>query len=119
MTETNATVTVRQASEHIYVLDIEGEITLSAEGVLSSAYGKATDAGARVVLLNFDKMTYMNSSGIGLLVTLLIRAQRQGQRLLACGLSEHYRHIFDITQLNAAIKIYDSESDALGAASGP
>lgn len=55
----------------------------------------------------------MNSSGIGLLVTLLIRAQRQKQRLLAYGLSDHYRQIFELTQLDKAIGICPSEVDAL------
>jgi anti-sigma B factor antagonist len=55
----------------------------------------------------------MNSSGIGLLVTLLIRVNRQKQQLLSYGLSEHYRHIFELTRLSDAIKIFDSEQQAL------
>ena len=55
----------------------------------------------------------MNSSGIGLIVTLLIRAKGRGQRLLAVGLTEHYKHIFELTRLDEAIRIYDSEADAL------
>jgi len=51
-----------------------------------------------------------------MLVTLLVRANRQRQRLLACGLSEHYRQIFELTRLDEAIGIYDSEADAIGAA---
>ncbi len=58
----------------------------------------------------------MNSSGIGLLVTLLIRINREKQRLLTYGLSEHYRSIFQITRLDDAIGIYDSEEEAVGAA---
>ena len=58
----------------------------------------------------------MNSSGIGLLVTLLIRVNRQKQRLLTYGLSEHYQHIFELTRLNEAIGMYDSEDAALAAA---
>jgi len=46
----------------------------------------------------------------------LIRAQRQRQRLLAYGLSEHYRQIFDLTRLNEAIGIYSSEAEALAGA---
>jgi anti-sigma B factor antagonist len=45
----------------------------------------------------------------------LIRAQRQQQRLLACGLSDHYKQIFDLTRLNEAIGIYDTEAEALAA----
>jgi anti-sigma B factor antagonist len=61
----------------------------------------------------------MNSSGIGLLVTLLIRANRQKQRLLASGLSEHYRQIFELTRLNEAITIYPTEKEALEALQSP
>jgi anti-sigma B factor antagonist len=49
-------------------------------------------------------------------VTVLIRAQRQGQKLLACGLTEHYRQIFELTRLDDAIGIYGTEQEALAAA---
>jgi anti-sigma B factor antagonist len=58
----------------------------------------------------------MNRSGIGLLVTLLIRVNREKQRLLTYGLSEHYRSIFQITRLDDAIGIHDSEEEAIEAA---
>jgi anti-sigma B factor antagonist len=44
---------------------------------------------------------------------LLIRANRQKQRLLAYGLSEHYCQIFELTRLNEAIVILDGETEAL------
>jgi anti-sigma B factor antagonist len=81
-----------------------------------SAYGEATAQGARTVVLNFAGLEYMNSGGIGLLVTLLIRANRARQRLLACGLSAHYREIFELTRLNDAIGIFPDEATALRAA---
>jgi anti-sigma B factor antagonist len=58
----------------------------------------------------------MNSSGIGLLVTLLIRINRQKQKLLTFGLSDHYQRIFSLTRLNEAIGMFDSEAKALAAA---
>ena len=58
----------------------------------------------------------MNSSGIGLLVTLLVRANRQKQRLLAFGLTDHYLQIFQLTRLDEAIGIHGSESEAIAAA---
>ncbi len=81
-----------------------------------NAYNEANAPTTRTIILNFTGLQYMNSSGIGLIVTLLIRVNRQKQRLLAFGLSEHYRHIFELTRLNDAIKIYDSELAALTAA---
>jgi anti-sigma B factor antagonist len=49
-------------------------------------------------------------------VTLLVRANRQKQKLLACGLNEHYKQIFELTRLDEAIGIHDSEAAALIAA---
>ncbi len=58
----------------------------------------------------------MNSGGIGLLVMLLVRAQRKHQAVLAYGLSEHYRQIFELTRLDEAVGIHDSEAAALAVA---
>ena len=67
----------------------------------------------KTIILNFNELEYMNSSGIGLLVTLLIRTQRQKQSLVAYGLSEHYQEIFTLTRLDEAISTYGSEEEAL------
>ena len=67
-------------------------------------------------MLDFGGLEYMNSGGIGMLVTLLVRANRQRQQLAAYGLSEHYREIFELTRLDEAITIYDDEAAALSAA---
>jgi anti-sigma B factor antagonist len=104
---------VRRIDATTSIIDIQGEVSAFAEKVLMDAYQEASTPTTRNIILNFAGLEYMNSSGIGLLVTLLIRIKRQKQHLLACGLSEHYRHIFEITRLNEAIAIYDSESKVL------
>jgi anti-anti-sigma factor len=78
-----------------------------------AAYEDAEEAGARRLVLNFGGLEYMNSGGIGMLVTLLVRANRQHQQLAAYGLSDHYREIFELTRLDEAITIYDDEASAL------
>jgi anti-sigma B factor antagonist len=77
------------------------------------AYDETGDAKA--IVLNFTDLAYMNSGGIGLLVTLLVRVNRHSQRLLAFGLSDHYRQIFELTRLDEAVGIHDNEEDALAA----
>lgn len=114
MSEAKLRLNVRRVGSRASIIDVEGEITAAAEAALTDAHKQARDA--KSVVLNFEGLEYMNSSGIGLLVTLLIRANRQGQRLLAVGLSEHYRHIFELTRLDEAIRIYGSEEEALAAA---
>ncbi len=70
------------------------------------------------IVLNFTDLDYMNSGGIGLLVTLLVRAQRQRQRVLAFGLSDHYRQIFELTRLDEASPSTTTEDEALAAVAG-
>jgi anti-sigma B factor antagonist len=106
---------VREASETASVIDIQGDITAASEDVLMDAYGRASGEGVTAIVLNFTALEYMNSGGIGLLVTLLVRAQRQHQRVLAYGLSDHYRQIFELTRLDEAVGIHDSEAEALAA----
>jgi anti-sigma B factor antagonist len=116
MPQANVKMTVRHVSDTVSIIDIEGDVSAFAENVLMDAYTQANSPTTHAFILNFSGLEYMNSSGIGLLVTLLIRVNRQKQRLLAYGLSEHYQHIFELTRLNEAIGIYDSEAAALAAA---
>ncbi len=116
MSKPNITLTVRAVRPDTCVIDIQGEVNSFAENALMDAYTQATALGAKDILLNFTNLEYMNSSGIGLLVTLLIRVQRNKQRLAAYGLSAHYRQIFELTRLDEAISLYDGEAEALSAA---
>lgn len=116
MPQANIVMNVRRVNAATSIIDIQGEVSAFAEKVLMDAYAEASTPTTRTIILNFSGLEYMNSSGIGLIVTLLIRVNRQKQRLLAFGLSEHYQHIFEITRLNDAIKIYHTEKEALAAA---
>jgi anti-sigma B factor antagonist len=97
------------------VIELAGEVTGASEAALSDAYDRAATPGTRAVLLDFGGLEYMNSSGIGLLVTLLVRANRNRRRMLAYGLSDHYRQIFELTRLDEAIAIHETEDAALAA----
>jgi anti-sigma B factor antagonist len=113
MPEAATTFDVRELSEGARVIEIKGDITAASEDVLMDAYNRASEPGVRAIVLSFAGLDYMNSGGIGLLVTLLVRAQRQRQRVLAFGLSDHYRQIFELTRLDEAVGIHDSEQEAL------
>ncbi|HEY5476576.1 MAG TPA: STAS domain-containing protein [Tepidiformaceae bacterium] len=112
------TMNVRQAPDGTAIVDIKGDVTSACEPVLMSAYESAGGGEAKRVVLNFSNLDYMNSGGIGMLVTLLVRAKRQHQQLAAFGLSEHYRQIFELTRLDEAIAIYEDEPSALTGATG-
>lgn len=112
MPTSDLTLDIREVAEGVRVIDIHGEITSFSDQEISGAHEKAGDR-AKAVILNFEGLQYMNSGGIGLLVTTLIRAQRAGHDLRAYGLSEHYRQIFSLTRLDEAISLYDDEESAV------
>ena len=116
MTTGTTTVAVRQLGAGAAEIAISGDVTSASESAFVDAYTTASADGAKVIVLDFSGLDYMNSGGIGLLVTLLVRAQRQGQSVLAYGLTDHYRQIFELTRLDEAVHIHDSEADALAAA---
>ncbi|HEY0757061.1 MAG TPA: STAS domain-containing protein [Ktedonobacteraceae bacterium] len=113
MPQAKVIMNVRQINALASVIDIQGEVTTFAEQVMMQAYSEASTSTTRAIILNLSGLEYMNSSGIGLLVTLLIRVNRQKQHLLAYGLSDHYRHIFTLTRISDAIHIYENETEAL------
>ena len=115
MSQAKVSANVRTISPHLSIIDIQGEVNAFAENILMEAFARANRPDVQVIALNFAGLEYMNSSGIGLLITLLIRVQRQQKRLIAIGLSEHYRQIFELTRLNEAIALYANEAEAMTA----
>ena len=113
MTQGNVTMTVRKVGDHASVVDIRGDVNADAENAFLDAYTQASTGGVKTIILNFSELEYMNSTGIGLLVTLLMRVKSKGQSLMAVGLSEHYQHIFELTRLNEAIPVFDDEAAAI------
>jgi anti-anti-sigma factor len=68
------------------------------------------------VVLNFSGADYINSTGIALIVGVLAQARARGIEITACGLSEHYREIFEITRLADFMRIADDEDGAVSGA---
>src|SRR6478735_5805648 len=106
MTDAAVNMGVRTITADISAIDIAGTVNRNAESALMEAYRQAGGERTRSIILNFTRLEFLNSSGIGLLVTLLVRAQRHGQQILAYGLSDHYREIFSLTRLDEAIHIF-------------
>lgn len=97
----------------VSVVDLHGEITIQAESILNDAYAEAEARGLDIILLNFSDVNYINSTGIALIVSLIARARKHHRRLLACGMSDHYREIFQVTRLADFLNVFPDETSAL------
>ena len=104
MLPTKLSMKIININDTTSIIEINGEITAFTENILMEAYNQVNQRELHFLILDFNHLDYMNSSGIGLLITLLIRANRQGQKIFAIGLNEHYQRIFELTRLNEAIK---------------
>jgi anti-anti-sigma factor len=95
------------------VIELHGEIDGFAQEALNAAYAEAEAKEPEVILLNFEGVDYINSTGIALIVSLLARARASKRRLLACNLSDHYVQIFNITRLSDFMSVFPDEESAM------
>jgi anti-anti-sigma factor len=94
------------------IVDLSGDINGTAQPVLNQAYDEAAAADAKRIILNFEATEFINSTGIAVIVGVLARARQEQRSVGACGLTDHYRHIFEITRLADFMPMYDDESAA-------
>lgn len=109
-TSENAPVRYRDG---LAIIDLPRQIDSSAERALTGAYDEASGRGANKVLLNFGAVQFLSSTGIALIVGILARARKESRAISSCGLSDHYREIFEITRLADFMRIFPDESSAV------
>lgn len=97
------------------LIDLRGDIDAFADADLAAAYETAFKADTSYLVLNFSNVGYINSTGIALIVRLLARARREGRRVAAFGLSDHYTDVFRLTRLSDFLTVYRDEAAALAA----
>ena len=112
MNPTSFSATVRQRPG-VSVVELTGDMNGDAEAALSAAYSEAAAGNPATVLLNFAAIGYINSTGIALIVGLLARSRKEQRALVACGLSDHYQEIFQITRLADFVRIFFDEESAV------
>ena len=95
------------------IIDLFGEINAFAEQGINDAYSEAESKEISTIILNFDEVVYINSTGIALIVGLLAKTRQNHKQLVTYGLSDHYLEIFHITRLTDFMTIAPDEATAL------
>lgn len=106
-------ITERQAGD-VTVLDLNGKVTLGEGSVaLRAAVRRLLGEDKKNILLNLGKVGYIDSSGIGELVSSFSSVNKEGGTLKLLNLTQKIQDLLAITKLLTVFDVYDSESEAL------
>jgi anti-anti-sigma factor len=94
------------------VIEMHGQVNRSAEAPVGAAYEAATAGPIDTLVLEFGDVEYINSTGIAVIVGLLARARQNDLTVVARGLTDHYKHIFQITKLSDFMRIENGQGGA-------
>lgn len=93
------------------VIEMTGQVNRHSEEVVNQAYEVATGNGVKSLDLRFADVDYINSTGIAVIVGVLARARKDGLTVAAHGLTDHYKHVFQITRLSDFMTIEDDNGE--------
>jgi len=106
-------ITERQAGD-ITVLDMNGKVTLGEGSVaLRTTIRRLLGEGKKNILLNLGQVGYVDSSGIGELVSSFTSVNKEGGKLKLLNLTQKIQDLLAITKLLTVFDVYESESEAL------
>jgi anti-sigma B factor antagonist len=107
------TIRERQAGD-VTILDMDGKITIGEGSVaLRSAVRRLIEEGKKKILLNLSNVGYVDSSGIGELVSSYTTINREGGQLKLLNLTQKIQDLLAITKLLTVFDTFDDESSAL------
>jgi anti-anti-sigma factor len=95
------------------IVEVEGQLIVGNRQELKSVIQQALDNGERKLLVDFSKTGYIDSSGLGALVSISKKVREQGGELRLAGLNEDLRSLFELTKLDTLFAIADSPAQAL------
>ena len=104
---------VKKHAGGVVVIEVDGQLIVGNRQELKQRVLDALEAGDRKFLIDFTRTGYIDSSGLGALVSISKKVREQGGELRLCGLNEDLRSLFELTKLDTLFTITDSAEQAL------
>ena len=108
----------RATGRPITVLRFAGDITSTSQAAVLGTYQGLPESAKRI-LLDFSKVEYLNSSGIALVIQMMIAANKRGQTIQTFGLTPHFQKVFTMVGITKYTKLHPDEKAACAAFSDP
>lgn len=107
-------ISERQAGD-ITILDLDGKITIGEGSIaLRNTIRRLLEEGKKKILLNLGEIGYVDSSGIGELVSSFTTVNREDGSLKLLNLQQKVQSLMAITKLLTVFDVFEDEGDALG-----
>jgi len=105
---------IKKDSE-IVVVDVEGQLIVGNRQELKQKVLDALEGGAKKFVIDFSRTGYIDSSGLGVLVSLSKKIREQGGDLRLAGLNEDLQTLFELTKLDTLFSILKTPEEAVAA----
>lgn len=111
----------RTAAANVTVLDVSGRLVFSGgeESLLRNEVAALIGAGERKLLVDLSNVTYIDSGGVGSLVTAYLHTIRRGGQLKVVCPNDRVCRVLKITHLTSVLDVFDTEAQALGSFESP
>jgi anti-anti-sigma factor len=97
------------------IIDLIGDVTNRGQETIKSTYAEALQGEPERIFFNFSDTEYINTSGIAVLISIVMEAEKAGRKVGLYGMSAHYRKVFELVRLPLYADMYQAESEALAA----
>jgi anti-anti-sigma factor len=112
--DTNVKASVRKL-ESVAILDMKGEVSSFADEILNTLVNTTIAEGFQKIVFNFSEVSYINSSGIAVLIGMITNLSSKGIFFQVYGLTPHFKKIFRMIGLTQYVKIFSTEEEAIAA----
>ena len=103
----------REETNEVLVVEVAGDLDARSAGDLKLTLNEKIEGGKIWILINLSEVPYMDSAGLGVLVSGLKNTNRQNGDLKLWGLQPDVRNIFELTRLNKVFQIFEDGVSAL------
>jgi anti-sigma B factor antagonist len=100
-------------NDDVTVVDVEGQLIVGNRQELKQKVLEHLEGGDRKFVIDFSNTGYIDSSGLGVLVSLSKKIREQGGELRPSSLNEDLRTLFELTKLDTLFRIADTRDQAL------
>jgi len=108
--------TVRKDEEKgVVIIGVDGQLIVGNRHEIKKQVLDAVEAGDTKFVIDFAATGYIDSSGLGVLVSLAKKVREAGGDLRLAGLNDDLRTLFELTKLDTLFSIMDSTEEAVGA----